>query len=145
MRRSKARSKEAIQFAKSQRKESNEFTWIVWQWLRNRQCHGQKFRREFPIPPYTADFCCIELRLIIEIDGEPHFTEEGKIRDGLRDQFLKQLGYQILRVPGYAVIREEGDALERIHRFVKEALALVSPSPPSPLSPKRGEGEPEDD
>ncbi len=39
--------------------------------------HRQKFRREVPIGPYTADFCCLELKLVIEIDGAPHLTERG--------------------------------------------------------------------
>lgn len=59
MRHRKSLSKEAIDFARSQRQEANRFAWTVWQWLRNRKCLGQKFRREFPIPPYTADFCCL--------------------------------------------------------------------------------------
>ena len=71
MTRSKSRSEEAIEFARAQRQGANEFAWTVWQWLRNRGCHRQKFRREFPIGHYTADFCCVELKLIVEIDGEP--------------------------------------------------------------------------
>ncbi len=76
----------------------------MWQWLRNRKCFGAKFRREVPIGPYTADFCCIELMLIIEIDGDPHCTEQGREHDRVRDSYLTKLGYKILRVPGYEVI-----------------------------------------
>ena len=122
MRHSKSLSKEAIDFARSQRQEANEFAWTVWQWLRNRKCHGQKFRRELPIPPYTADFCCIELMLIVEIDGEPHLTAEGRERDRVRDQYLRELGYKILRVPGYEVIREDGKAHKQICDFVQAAI-----------------------
>ena len=68
MKRSRARSPEAIEFAGSQRAGANEFTGAVWQWIRNRQICNQKFRREYPIFPYTADFCCVALKLIIEIE-----------------------------------------------------------------------------
>ena len=122
MTRSRSRSKEAIEFARDQRQGANEFAWTVWQWLRNRSCHRQKFRREFPIGPYTADFCCVELKLIVEIDGEPHLTDEGWERDRIRDQFLRGLGYKILRVPGFEVTREDGNAHERIWEFVKAAV-----------------------
>ncbi len=73
MKRSRARSPETIEFARAERAAMNEFARIVWQWVRNRQICDQRFRREYAIPPYTADFCCVELRLILEIDGgSPH-------------------------------------------------------------------------
>ncbi len=118
MKRSRARSKEAIEFARDQRRKSNEFADTVWQWIRNGQVAGAKFRREHPIPPYTVDFCCVKRKLIIEIDGEGHFTKEGIEHDRVRDHFLQNLGYKILRIPGYAVIREEGDVITRIREFV---------------------------
>ena len=37
--------------------------------VRNRQFRNRKFRRDYPIPPYTVDFCCVALRLVVEIDG----------------------------------------------------------------------------
>ncbi|QDV22342.1 hypothetical protein Q31a_06260 [Aureliella helgolandensis] len=141
MKRSKARSEPAIEFAKAQRASSNEFASTVWQWLRNRQCCGQKFRREFPIPPYTVDFCCAELKLVIEIDGESHFTKDGLEHDRQRDAYLRRIGYQVLRIPGYAVIRDGRDVIEQIQVFVEAGMVALSPPPPNPLSPKRGEGE----
>ena len=45
---------------------ANEFAQDVWQMVRNRRCRGQKFRREYPIPPYTVDFCCVALKLIVQ-------------------------------------------------------------------------------
>lgn len=88
MKHSQARSPEAIEFARSQRRTANEFASTVWQWIRNRQIDGAKFRREFPIAPYTVDFCCVDCMLIIEVDGDSHLTEEGKLHDQMRDRFL---------------------------------------------------------
>lgn len=105
-----------------QRKDANEFAWTVWQWLRNRKCLGVKFRREVPIGPYTADFCCAEMKLIVEIDGEPHLTEDGRLHDRERDRYLRKLGYKILRVPGYEVIRDDGKASVLITEFVQDAI-----------------------
>ncbi len=114
---------------------ANEFASAVWQWIRNRQICGQKFRREYPIPPYTADFCCVELKLILESDGAGHFTEEGRERDRERDEFLERLGYRVVRIAGYDVVREPGACLERIGREVEERVREVekNPSPPTPL------------
>ena len=122
MRRSEARSQEAIEFAKLQRATANEFSATVWQWLRNRRCHGQKFRREFPIPPYTVDFCCLELQFIVEVDGKHHETGEGRSHDGQRDRFLKELGYQVLRVKGYEVLREDSLVLKRIEEALLKRI-----------------------
>ena len=127
--RSRARSTETIQFARNQRRSSNEFASTVWQWIRNRQIGNQKFRREHPIPPFTVDFCCVELKLVIEIDGDGHFTEDGRERDRARDEYLTSLGYMILRIPGYAVIREDGNGAQTIRDFVQNEIARHSPSP----------------
>ncbi len=103
--RSCARSDEAIEFARDQRRASNEFAAIVWQWIRNRQICRLKFRREFPIPPYTVDFCCVDSMLIIEVDGKAHLTEQGRESDDVRDRFLRKQGFKVLRIRGYEVTR----------------------------------------
>ncbi len=136
------RSPEAIAFARNQRATANEFAQDVWQMVRGRRCRNQKFRREYPIPPYTADFCCVELKLVIEVDGEHHFTEEGKRNDARRDRFLEELGYRVLRIPGYDVIREPGSVLEQIEKAIDDRKCEIqgdTPSPPAPL-PQGGEG-----
>jgi very-short-patch-repair endonuclease len=83
----------------------------------------EEISREHPIPPYTVDFCCVEERLVIEVDGAPHLTESAQRYDRDRDRFLNQLGYKVLRIPGYEVIREDGQALKKIREFVRAAIA----------------------
>ena len=134
MKRSRARSEDAIHFAKSQRRQANEFAWLVWQWIRNRQCLGCKFRREYPLPPYTVDFCCIEYKLVIEVDGVAHETLDGLRYDQRRDRFLTKQGFRILRIRGFEVVRDGRKVIERIERFVQEAKqandGVAKPSPP---------------
>jgi very-short-patch-repair endonuclease len=115
-----ARSEDAIVFAREQRRMSNEFARTVWEWLRSNRCRGQKFRREYPIPPYTADFCCVGLNLIIEVDGQHHMDKSGRHRDEQRDQSLRNLGYQTLRIPGYDILNEPDKVIERIETLVDE-------------------------
>ena len=55
--------------ARSLRKNQTDVEQLVWKHLRNRQLYNYKFRRQFPIEPYIADFACLELKLIIELDG----------------------------------------------------------------------------
>lgn len=56
VKRSRARSPESTEFERNQRRTSNDFAATVWQWIRNRQIDGTKFRRKYQIPPYTVDF-----------------------------------------------------------------------------------------
>ena len=125
MKRSQARSDEAIEFARRQRAAANEFANLVWQWVRNRQICSQKFRREVPIPPYTADFCCVELKLILEIDGADHLTTAGQERGRERDEFLESQGFRVVRIVGYEVLRSGNQVIQMIHDRVIQRMQEV--------------------
>ena len=56
-----------------------------------------EFRRQHPIGPYFADFCCVAQHLIIELDGSQHAEPEEEREDGLRTAYLNQQGYRVLR------------------------------------------------
>ncbi|MCA9131986.1 MAG: DUF559 domain-containing protein [Planctomycetales bacterium] len=74
----------------------------------------------------------LELQLVIEVDGEPHRTPEGMEHDRRRDRYLASLGYRILRIPGYEVLREDSNVAARIERFVRQAIAEQAPLPGVP-------------
>ena len=116
------RDHDAIRFARNQRATANEFSHDVWQMLRNRRCRNQKFRRECPVPPYTVDFCCVTLKLIVEVDGEHHHTDEGRQHDQQRDQYLAEQGYRVLRIPGYEVLRDATAVRRQIEQAIDERI-----------------------
>ncbi len=91
--------------------------------IRDRRCRGQRFRREHPIPPYTVDFCCLALKLIVEVDGQHHQTDEGCQHDQRRDQYLAEQGYQVPRIPGYEVLRDAAAARRRIEQAIDERVS----------------------
>ncbi len=101
---------ELIEYARALRKESTSPEIKLWSILRNRQMNGLKFRRQHPVEKYIADFYCDELRLIIELDGESHFTTEGKVSDAVRSKFLQEKGYKIIRFSN----EEIGESLEAV-------------------------------
>jgi very-short-patch-repair endonuclease len=64
----------------------------LWSLLKNKQVFGLKFRRQTSIENYIVDFYCPKIKMIIELDGEPHFTPEQTERDKKRDKRLTELG-----------------------------------------------------
>ena len=56
-----------------------------------------RFQRQKTIGGYIADFYCHEARLVIELDGGQHYTEEAMAYDAVRTEALQALGLSVLR------------------------------------------------
>lgn len=72
---------------------------------------------------YTIDFCCVALKLIIEVDGVHHQTEEGRRHDQHRDRCLADLGYHVVRIPGYEVLRDAAAVRRQIEHAIDERIS----------------------
>ena len=92
-----------IQTARMLRKNMNDAERKLWSRLRSKQL-GIKFRRQVPYGPYIIDFMSLELKLIIEVDGIQHNTEEGIQKDKKRDIFFNKEGFTVLRFSNSEVI-----------------------------------------
>ena len=77
------------------RKQSAPCEQKLWAVLRDRQLNGYKFRRQYSVGKFIADFYCAQCRLIIEVDGESHFDQPGY--DAKRTEWLASEGYEVLR------------------------------------------------
>lgn len=86
----------------------------MWRLLRDRRLQGLKFRRQFPVGPFVTDFCCYDLRLIIELDGEVHANSHQAAHDENRDLFFESLGYETVRIPNRRVFEAPDTVLEEI-------------------------------
>jgi len=75
-----------------------------------------KFRRQHPIGPYFADFCSIERRLIIELDGAQH--AELSQQDEIRTSFLKSRDYRVLRFWNDQVLADLDEVLNAIDELL---------------------------
>ena len=78
------------------RKNSTEAEKQLWFELRDMKL-GPKFKRQHSIGGYITDFYCAKYKLIIELDGEVHNSEEAKEYDTIRDTYFKDLNYKVLR------------------------------------------------
>ena len=75
---------------------------------------GLKFRRQHPMGPFILDFYCPHAKLAIEVDGCAHDMGDNPERDELRDQWLRERGLRVLRIPATEVLRDMESALRLI-------------------------------
>ncbi len=82
---------------KSLRNNSTSAEATLWKMLKQSQVGGYKFRRQHSVGKFVPDFYCPELKLAIELDGEPHANLVQIQIDTERDEFLLQKGITVLR------------------------------------------------
>lgn len=70
---------------------------VLWQSLKGRQLFGKKFRRQISIGRYIVDFYCAEARLVIELDGEHHFSITMDEYEAERTLYLEREGLKVIR------------------------------------------------
>jgi very-short-patch-repair endonuclease len=85
---------------------------MLWSRLRNSELEGFKFRRQYPIGPFFADFFCQGAELVVEVDGSQHADQSDE--DERRTQFIRDAGYRVLRFWNNEVISEIDEVLQRI-------------------------------
>ena len=116
--RSLARTAEEIDKAREIRQTPTETEQAAWRLLRGLRSRGFKFRRQHPVGPYLADFCCTELRLIVELDGSVHGQPSQAKSDARRDAHLKSMGFTVLRLPNGIVLQAPDLFVQEVVRFV---------------------------
>ena len=99
--------------AVNNRKTPTDAETLLWQCIRDRQL-GLKFRRQHAIGDYIADFICLEISLIIEVDGEYHNSEKQQEKDTIRTKYLNEQGFYVLRFTNNEVINQTEWVLKSI-------------------------------
>lgn len=109
---------------------------ILWQYLKEMQVLGVKFRRQAVIGNYICDFVSFEKKIVIEIDGGQHNSEEQMQKDILRDNFLKSQGFKILRFWNSDIDINLNGVTEKIKETITSCPPLVGG--PKSLISRRG-------
>jgi very-short-patch-repair endonuclease len=104
--------------ARRLRRDATEAESALWYQLRSHRLNGYKFVRQEPIGPYTVDLICRERRLVIEVDGSQH---ADNARDAVRDKWLVDHNYQVLRFWNNDVLGNMAGVLEAIAAALAEA------------------------
>lgn len=69
----------------------------LWKFvLKSKQLKRYQFRRQRRVLNYIADFMCMELMLIIEVDGISHDWEETVLKDEKKQIDLEAAGFTII-------------------------------------------------
>jgi very-short-patch-repair endonuclease len=82
-----------------------------------------RFLRQRPIDNFIVDFYCVSCRLVIEIDGDSHFTEEGQKYDIERTKILEGYGLTVIRFTNEQVMNHFEGVCAEIERL------LIPPTP----------------
>jgi very-short-patch-repair endonuclease len=110
-------------FARKLRRDSTEAERRLWSKLRARRFLGLRFRRQHPIDRYFADFACLEIGLVIELDGSQHMQDTAQRRDATRTAVLAAHGFEVLRFWDNDVLRDFDAVLQSIAGVVRRRIA----------------------
>ncbi|GGY27387.1 endonuclease [Rhodanobacter panaciterrae] len=103
--------------ARRLRNESTDAERRLWYFLRRQQLAGHKFRRQYPLAGYIADFVCVPARLVVELDGGQHL--DARTYDQRRTEAMEREGYRVLRFWNDDVLLRTEDVVAEILRVLE--------------------------
>ncbi|MDD5642717.1 MAG: DUF559 domain-containing protein [Syntrophales bacterium] len=103
--------------ARALRKNMTDAEIALWSRIRRKQLKDKQFYRQKNIGNYIVDFYCPAAKLIIELDGDHHYTGDGPKKDEIRDRNLKPLGFKVLRFSSYEALRNLDGVVETIYDY----------------------------
>ncbi len=99
------------------RSKQTEAERLFWERVRAHRLNGHKFKRQYLIGAYTADFICVDRHLIVELDGGIHLLKEE--RDKLRDAVISTRGYRVLRFENWHITEKLDDVLRTVLHYLE--------------------------
>ena len=82
-----------------------------------------RFQRQKAIGNYIVDFYCFRAKLVVEVDGSHHFTDDEMIYAQQRTEYLETLGLQVLRISNRQINEEFQAVCAYIDTSVKNSLS----------------------
>ncbi|BAU92944.1 hypothetical protein MPPM_4339 [Methylorubrum populi] len=115
-------------FARAQRHDMPHAEALFWEQVRGGRFRGAKFKRQVPISPFIADFFCASAKLVVEIDGPVHETDDRRRRDEARNAWLAAQGFLVLCFSTDLVLSNPGAVMDAV------GAAIADRGYPSPAS-----------
>ena len=124
----------ATEWARELRQHSTDAERRLWSRLRANKLDGFKFRRQYAIGRYIADFACRSEHLVIELDGGGHGEDRAEWKDAERTAWLEKCGYQVLRFWNVHVLTDTDGVVAEIRAALgptsDDLLNAPLPNPP---------------
>ena len=84
-----------------------------------------KWNRQRSIDRFIVDFFCFKAKLIVELDGSQHYTEDGIEYDTLRTDILEKYDLEVIRFSNIEIDRYFNDVCRAIDQKVKERISKL--------------------
>ena len=118
-------NKQLVPLARQLRKEMTKEERHLWyDFLRT---YPIRFSRQKVLGKYIVDFYSAQARLVVELDGSQHYTEQGQAYDRERDAILSGLRLKVLRFSNAQIDREFSAVCTAIDRAVQDRIREVTP------------------
>ena len=114
-------NKKNISLAKNLRKMATPQENRLWYEFLSK--YKVRFQRQKAIDNFIADFYCHKAKLIIEIDGAQHYTEEGEAHDIFRTNILEEYGLKVIRFTNHQINTNFYGVCAYIDRMINTILA----------------------
>ena len=82
------------------------------------------FNRQKVIGKYIVDFYCASAKIVIELDGSQHYTDDSIVKDEERDNYLKTFGIKVLRYSNYEFNKNFKAVCEDILRQINTSSVI---------------------
>ena len=99
--------------ARSNRKNMTVAESFFWSVVK-KNALGERCLRQHIVGDYIVDFLFRRSKVIVEIDGVYHFTNEQQENDALRTDWLEHQGYKIVRFTNEQVLFDTNKIIEII-------------------------------
>ena len=104
---------------KSLRNNQTKTERILWRFLNRGKIGNNRFFRQYGVGPYILDFYCPKVRIAIELDGGGHTTNEQKLYDAERTEYLNGNNIKVLRFWNADVINDIDGVIAKIIESTK--------------------------
>ncbi|MCH5185692.1 MAG: endonuclease domain-containing protein [Oscillospiraceae bacterium] len=78
-----------------------------------------RFQRQKAIGGFIVDFYCHKAKLVIELDGSQHYTEQGKAYDDERTALLSRYNLRVLRFSNNDIDKNFKGVCTEIDNYIK--------------------------
>ena len=106
--------------AKSNRKNMTEAENAFWS-LAKGGTMGEKCLRQHIIGDYIVDFLFRRSKVVVEIDGGYHQTQEQQELDDMRTEWLESKGYKVIRFTNEQVLFDTEDMINQLKLKIEKS------------------------